>query len=104
MAHDDNAGSVVRHQTDVVSDEEIRHVGLALQLKHQVQYLRPDRHVEGGHRFVANHEAGTDTQGTSGRHSQQLSTRQGAKAKHETGGIDADAIEESAGLVPSLTP
>ena len=45
----------IRHlsdHTEVVGDEQNAHADLALQLAHQIQDLRLNRHVQGGRRFV----------------------------------------------------
>jgi len=46
--HDDDGLARLGHDAQVVSDEDDRRVELALQVLHQLEDLRLDRHVEGG--------------------------------------------------------
>ena len=47
----------VAHHRQVVADEQIGQVELVLQVHHQVQHLRLDRHVQRRDRFVRHHDA-----------------------------------------------
>jgi hypothetical protein len=50
--HDADPVGEVPQDREVVRDDQRRHAALLLQPLHQVHHLRPDRHVEGAHRFV----------------------------------------------------
>ena len=58
--HDDDAPAHVADDAEVVRDEEIGQVELLLQLDEQVEHLRLDGDVEGGHRLVGDDELGAD--------------------------------------------
>ena len=50
--HYRNAVAYVLHDAKIVAYEQIRQIQLFLQVLHQVEYLRLDGDVEGGHGFV----------------------------------------------------
>ena len=52
VQHGDPVGDVSDH-AEIVRDEQVRHLLVALQPDQQVQDRRLDRDVEGGRRFVA---------------------------------------------------
>src|SRR5438128_3085995 len=62
QVHDGHAITDVLHHPKVVRDEQVGQLELGLQLGHQVEYLRLDRHVERGHRLIGYHELGTEYQ------------------------------------------
>ena len=45
------------YDAEVVTDEEVRQVELLAEFLHQVEYLRLDGDVEGGDRFVRDHQS-----------------------------------------------
>ncbi len=50
--HDQHAVAELRHQVQVVADEDQPHAAVADQPVHDVQHLGPDRHVQRAGRFV----------------------------------------------------
>ena len=48
------------HDGEVVRDEQVRQVELVLQIHQQVDDLRLNRHVKGGHRLVRHDQFGSD--------------------------------------------
>ncbi|MPM31800.1 hypothetical protein SDC9_78357 [bioreactor metagenome] len=65
--HGDVVGNMLHHG-QVVGDEEIGQVPLLLQIHHQVQNLGLNRHVQRGHRLVADDELWIQNQRPGGAH------------------------------------
>ena len=62
--HYRNAVGQILNDTEIMRDEEIGNVTLALQILEQVQNLRLHRYVQRRGRFVANEYLGLDGQGS----------------------------------------
>ena len=61
--HHRDASADMFHHAQIVRDKKIGQLEFLLQILQQVQYLRLDRHIERGHRFVADDELGVLSQG-----------------------------------------
>src|SRR5215470_14531393 len=72
-------GDAVRHVQDdveVMRDEEIGEAEASAQIHEEIQHLRLDRHVEGGHRLVSYDEARLEGQGRGNADALTLTARQ----------------------------
>ena len=58
--HDGDAVADMFDDRQIVADENVGEIPLALQTDHQVQNLAADRDIEGGDRFVRNDELGIE--------------------------------------------
>src|SRR5205823_11280269 len=73
-AHDrDSVGDIV-DDGQVVRDEEVSQAKLFLKIHQQVQDLRLDRHIEGGDRFIADHQLGPQSKSAGDADALALST------------------------------
>ena len=61
--HDGNVVADVLHHREIVRDEQVGELPLALQVLQEVDDLRLDRDVERRHRLVADDQPGTQRQG-----------------------------------------
>ncbi|MNS57379.1 hypothetical protein D3C72_902630 [compost metagenome] len=74
--HHHDAVRDVAHHVQVVADEHIGQPEVVLQVQQQVEHLRLDRLVQGGHRFVQDHQPGVQGQRARDVHALALAARQ----------------------------
>ena len=92
------------HHREIVGDEEVAQAQLGLQLHQEVDDLRLHRHVEGGDRLVADHEAGFQRQGA-GDHD-ALALAAGEFVREAVGAVarQADHLQQRAHAVVAIAP
>src|SRR5436190_511979 len=57
--------SYMTNNAEVMGDEEVGQIELLLQALQQVEYLRTNRDIQRGNRFIGNYQFGVDREGTS---------------------------------------
>ena len=86
----------------VVADEEIAEAEFGLQFHHQVDHLGLDRHVEGGHRFVGDHQLGTSRERSSDADPLTLTTGELMRKLAHHVGLEPNPSEEVGHLLVSV--
>ena len=91
--HGDPVGHQAHH-AQIVRDEQIGEREALLQVVEKVEYLGLDRHVEGGDRLVAHHDAGIERDGAADRYALPLTA--GEVGRHAAGvpRRQADRVEQ----------
>src|SRR5215831_19226106 len=92
-------GDAVRHVQDdveVVRDEEIGEAEASAQIHEEIQHLRLDRHVEGGHGLVSHDEARLEGQGRRDADALALAARQLVGIALGEGGMEPDHLQQLA--------
>src|SRR5450756_999492 len=92
--HDGHAvGGVLDHR-QVVGDEDVRQFELVLKVLEQVDDLRPDVHVEGAHRLVADDELRVERQGAGDADTLALPARELVRVALRVLGAEPDGLEQ----------
>ena len=101
--HDGHPVADVLDDGQVVRNEEDREVVLLLQVLHQVEDLRLDRHVEGGDDLVAHQQLRLEDQGAGDADALALAAGELAGTPGTVDvGVDADLVEHGAGRLDPL--
>src|SRR5450759_3423532 len=92
--HDGHAvGGVLDHR-QVVGDEDVRQFELVLKVFEQVDDLRPNGHVEGAHRLVADDELRVERQGAGDADALALPARELVRVALGVLGAEPDGLEQ----------
>src|SRR5665647_2111321 len=92
--HDGHAvGGVLDHR-QVVGDEDVRQFELVLKVLEEVDHLRPDGHVEGAHRLVADDELRVERQGAGDADALALPARELVRVALGVLGAEPDGLEQ----------
>ena len=100
--HHEHAVAEVLDHLEVVGDEEQRQAKVALQVRHQVQDLRLDRHVEGGDRLVGDDELRFEGQGARDADALALAAGELVRVAVDVARVQADRVEQRQGAQPAL--
>ena len=92
--HDGDLGRDVAHHGQIVGDEQVGQTELLLQVLQQVDHLALDRHVERGHRLVADDHARLDRQRAGDADALALAARQLVRIAQRHVGIEADQLQQ----------
>ena len=91
--HRDAVADVLDHR-QVVRDEDVGQAELLLQVFEQVDHLRLDRHVERGHRLVADDELGAHRQRARDADALALAAGELVRVAPHVVGAQADGLEQ----------
>ena len=89
-------------QREVVGDEEVGEIALLLQVAHEVEHLRPHRHVERGDRLVGHDEVGLEGERAGDGDALELATRELGGVALDHVAAHADPLEELVHLARAL--
>ena len=81
------------HHGEVVGDEDQREVHFPLQFEQQVDDLGLDGYVQGGHRLIADDEAGLEGDGARDADALPLAAGELVREPVRCAGVEADALE-----------
>ena len=102
--HDRDAVGDVAYRTQVVRDEEVCEIALALQALHQVHYLRLNRHVERGDGLVRDDEVRVGGEGARDADALPLPARELVRVSLEKARAEAHGLHQLAHARLALAP